>query len=102
MLPSPGLDVTFRNSSVSRPSDVTLMRNGSVVHSRAKLNKRLSHLIISNVGEGDEGIYSVKNPKNPGDNRTIMLIVRGTCIHDVAVADKLNSHRLIRTFSSKF
>lgn len=55
------------------------MRNGSVVHSRVKLNRHLSHLVIEAVGEGDEGIYSVKNPKNPEDDRIITLIVRGTC-----------------------
>lgn len=55
------------------------MSNGNVVPSRAKLNERLSHIVIEAVEEGDEGIYSVKNPKNPEDNRNITLIVRGTC-----------------------
>ncbi|XP_026226319.1 uncharacterized protein si:dkeyp-77h1.4 [Anabas testudineus] len=76
LLTSPGLEVTFRNRSHSRPSDVILMSNGNVVPSRAKLNERLSHIVIEAVEEGDEGIYSVKNPKNPEDNRNITLIVR--------------------------
>jgi len=54
------------------------MRGGIVVNSRAKLNRHLSHLIIDAVGEGDEGVYTVKNPEKPDDVRRLTLIVRGT------------------------
>ncbi|XP_031708584.1 uncharacterized protein LOC116386468 [Anarrhichthys ocellatus] len=76
MLPSLALEVTFRNRSVPRSGDVFLMRGGSVVHSRAKLNRHLSHLIIDAVGEGDEGVYTVKNLEKPEDIRRLTLIVR--------------------------
>ncbi|KAM7383256.1 hypothetical protein PAMP_002926 [Pampus punctatissimus] len=76
MLPSPGLDVTFQNRSSPRSDDTFLMRNGDVVNNRAKLNRQLSHLIVEAVGEGDEGVYIMKNPENPEDIRRITLIVR--------------------------
>lgn len=78
MLPSLALDVTFRNRSAPRAGDVFLMRGGNVVHNRAKVNRHLSHLIIDSVGEGDEGVYTVKNLEAPEDIRSITLIVRGT------------------------
>ncbi|XP_040021675.2 uncharacterized protein LOC120810818 [Gasterosteus aculeatus] len=76
MLPSLALDVTFRNRSAPRAGDVFLMRGGNVVHNRAKVNRHLSHLIIDSVGEGDEGVYTVKNLEAPEDIRSITLIVR--------------------------
>lgn len=78
MLPSLASEVTFRNRSSPRLGDMFLMRGGNVVNSRAKLNRHLSHLIIDSVGEGDEGVYTMKNPEKPEDIRRIMLIVRGT------------------------
>ena len=77
MLPTLGSEVTFQNRSSPRSPDVILMQGGTVVHSRAKLNRQLSHLIIDSVGEGDEGVYTVKNPEEPEDIRRITLIVRG-------------------------
>ncbi|KAF1388124.1 hypothetical protein PFLUV_G00086970 [Perca fluviatilis] len=76
MLPSLASEVTFRNRSSPRSGDVFLMRGGNVVNSRAKLNRHLSHLIIDSVGEGDEGVYTMKNPEKPEDIRHITLIVR--------------------------
>ncbi|XP_039973446.1 uncharacterized protein si:dkeyp-77h1.4 isoform X2 [Xiphias gladius] len=76
MLPSLGVEVTFRNRSAQRLADVVLMRGGIVVNNRTKLNRQLSHLIIDAVGEGDEGVYMVKNPEKPEDVRHITLIVR--------------------------
>ncbi|XP_034730075.1 cadherin-related family member 5 [Etheostoma cragini] len=75
-MPSLMSEVTFRNRSSPRSGDVFLMRGGNVVNSRAKLNRNLSHLIIDSVGEGDEGVYTMKNPENPEDIRRITLIVR--------------------------
>ncbi|KAM6936335.1 uncharacterized protein PEZ65_006477 isoform 3-T3 [Lycodopsis pacificus] len=76
MLPSLSFEVTFRNRSVPRLGDVFLLRGGIVVHSRAKLNHHLSHLIIDAVGEGDEGVYTVKDLENPEDIVRLKLIVR--------------------------
>ncbi|TNN81663.1 hypothetical protein EYF80_008109 [Liparis tanakae] len=76
MLPSLALEVTFWNRSTPRLGDVFLMRGGIVVNSRAKLNRHLSHLIIESVGEGDEGVYTVKNPEKPDDIKRLTLIVR--------------------------
>uniref|UniRef100_A0A8D0AKT2 Si:dkeyp-77h1.4 n=1 Tax=Sander lucioperca TaxID=283035 RepID=A0A8D0AKT2_SANLU len=69
MLPSLASEVTFRNRSSPRLGDMFLMRGGNVVNSRAKLNRHLSHLIIDSVGEGDEGVYTMKNPEKPEDIR---------------------------------
>ncbi|XP_019948547.1 uncharacterized protein [Paralichthys olivaceus] len=76
MLPSLGLEVTFRNRSSPRSPDVVLMRDGAVINSRTKLNRHLSHLIVDAVGEEDEGVYTVKNPEKPEEIRRITLIVR--------------------------
>lgn len=81
LLPSLSLLVTFRNRSTPRSPEVVLMRDGVMRHTRAKLNRQLSHLVVDSVGEGDEGVYTVKNPDNPEDVRRITLIVRGTGWH---------------------
>lgn len=76
-LPSQAVEVTFRARSAPRAPEVLLMREGSVVNSRAKLNLHLSYLILENVVEADEGVYTVKNPNMPDDVQRITLIVRG-------------------------
>lgn len=78
LLPSLDVEVTFRNRSSPRSPDVLLMRGTTVVGTRAKLNRHLSHLVIEAVDEGDEGVYTVKNPDNPDETKRISLIVRGT------------------------
>lgn len=78
MLRSLKVEVTFWNRSAPRSANVTLMKGGKVVNSRARINHYLSHLIIDAVGEGDEGNYTVKNPDKPEDVRIIVLVVRGT------------------------
>lgn len=85
MLPTLGLEITFKNKSSPRSPDVVLMQGGTVVNSRAKLNRQLSHLIIDSVGEGDEGVYTVKNPENPEDIKSITLIVRGMARHECLI-----------------
>lgn len=78
MLPSTKLEVTFRNRSNPRSNEVPLMRGGNVINSRARINTYLTHLIIESVEEGDEGVYTIKNPDKPDDVKRIRLIVRGT------------------------
>ncbi|XP_028280222.1 uncharacterized protein LOC114447898 [Parambassis ranga] len=76
LLPSREVEVTFRNRSAPRSPEVVLMRGFSMLNARGKLNKHLSHLVIEDVGEGDEGVYTVKNPENPEHVNRISLIVR--------------------------
>ncbi|XP_056901935.1 uncharacterized protein si:dkeyp-77h1.4 isoform X1 [Takifugu flavidus] len=75
-LPSLQLEVTFRNTSAPRLGEVTLMRGGVVLSSRARVNAYQSHLVIDAVTEGDEGIYTIKNPDKPEDVRRKVLVVR--------------------------
>ncbi|XP_061675734.1 uncharacterized protein si:dkeyp-77h1.4 [Syngnathoides biaculeatus] len=74
LLHAAGLEVTFRPTPRSR--EVVLMRGGVVVGDRAKMNKRLSHLVVNSLTERDEGVYTVKNPEDPKDFQTIKLFVR--------------------------
>ncbi|XP_077455833.1 uncharacterized protein LOC144073683 [Stigmatopora argus] len=69
-----GLEVTFQ--ATSRSSEVVLMRGGLVVNNRAKMNRQLSHLVVESLAEGDEGVYTVKNPNDPEDVRRMKLYVR--------------------------
>lgn len=81
LLPSLGVEVTFKNNSApSWSPDVLLMKGTTVVSSQAKLNRYLSHLVIETVGEGDEGVYTVKNPEEPDNVKRILLIVRDCTI----------------------
>ncbi|KAJ3597323.1 hypothetical protein NHX12_000851 [Muraenolepis orangiensis] len=75
-LPSKAVEITFRPNTAPRAADVVLMRGGVVVGVRAKLNLHGSHLVLDNVDETDEGVYTLKNPDTPEDIRRIRLIVR--------------------------
>ncbi|XP_017270875.1 SH3 domain-binding protein 1 [Kryptolebias marmoratus] len=75
LLSSLEIEVSFKNRSDPR-KPLMLMRGRKEINSRATLNEGSSHLIIENVGEGDEGLYIVKNPKNPDDIKQYSLIVR--------------------------
>ncbi|CAL8359599.1 unnamed protein product [Arctogadus glacialis] len=94
-LPSVGADITFRPSSGPRQADTVLMRDGEVVGRRAKLNLHFSHLVLDNVSEGDEGVYTLKNAATPEDIRRIRLIVRD-CSNEESVryGDTYNIHLL--------
>ncbi|XP_051999312.1 uncharacterized protein LOC127655497 [Xyrauchen texanus] len=82
-IPAGGADVSFSSSIV--PGHVKpLMSSGKVVDIRAKLNVALSHLILENVGESDEGVYTVTSNQNPEDVTHITLIVRD-CSSEVIV-----------------
>ncbi|XP_037532132.1 uncharacterized protein si:dkeyp-77h1.4 [Nematolebias whitei] len=83
LLSSHEVEVTFKNRSDPRKPPVVLMRGGKVVGSRAKPNLHLNHLIIEAVGEGDEGLYTMKNPQNPDDVKQISLIVRDCTIEQI-------------------
>ncbi|KAF6721992.1 hypothetical protein FQA47_007601 [Oryzias melastigma] len=62
LLPSQLLEVSFTNRSNPR-APVLLMRGGKLVGSRQdKLSLNRDHLIVKNVGEGDEGLYTLKDP----------------------------------------
>ncbi|XP_034553134.1 neural cell adhesion molecule 1 isoform X2 [Notolabrus celidotus] len=76
MLPTLTLEVTFKSLSAPRSPEVDLMRGGKVVHSAAKLNRQLSHLIIDGVKEANEGVYTVKDPEHPESIKRTKLIVR--------------------------
>ncbi|KAL0984905.1 hypothetical protein UPYG_G00150300 [Umbra pygmaea] len=76
LLPSLGAEVLFQPNNVKTGSEMVLMRGNKVISARAKLNSQLSHLIIANVGEDDEGTYTVKNVDQPDDIKRITLIVR--------------------------
>lgn len=78
LLPSHKVEVLFQNRSAPRSKDVHLMRDGKVVHSRPKLDRTNTHLIIEAVGEGDEGVYIVKNLEKRDDVSRLSLTVRGT------------------------
>lgn len=77
-LPSLEVEVTYRNRSAPRLGDVVLMKGGVGLSSRAHINRYGSHLVIDAVMEGDEGTYTIKNPNNPADVRSLVLVVRGT------------------------
>uniref|UniRef100_H3CRF1 Si:dkeyp-77h1.4 n=1 Tax=Tetraodon nigroviridis TaxID=99883 RepID=H3CRF1_TETNG len=75
-LPSLEVEVTYRNRSAPRLGDVVLMKGGVGLSSRAHINRYGSHLVIDAVMEGDEGTYTIKNPNNPADVRSLVLVVR--------------------------
>lgn len=89
-LPSLKFEVTFKNNS-DRRNDVALMHDGRVTaNDRAKLNRYETHLIIEMVREGDEGVYTIKNPDNPNDVKRINLIIRGRqCVLQLAPRARL-------------
>uniref|UniRef100_A0A1A7X6P2 Uncharacterized protein n=1 Tax=Iconisemion striatum TaxID=60296 RepID=A0A1A7X6P2_9TELE len=82
VLPSLEVEVTFRNRSDPR-KPLVLMKNGRVIATWAKLNQQSTHLIIGSVGEGSEGLYTVKDPKSPDDVKQISLIVRDCTIEQI-------------------
>lgn len=75
----PALDTTevvFKPSTTPLSEEV-FYRNGQILSSRAKLNIHISHLVLEDVGEEDEGTYVVRNSAVPADVRRIILTVRG-------------------------
>ncbi|KAM4567470.1 uncharacterized protein V3H82_011745 isoform 1-T2 [Fundulus diaphanus] len=81
-LPQHEVEVTFRNRSDPRKTSV-VMRGNRVISDRAKPTLHLNHLIIEAVGEGDEGLYTLKNLKDPNDVKQISLIVRDCTLEKI-------------------
>ncbi|XP_073678387.1 uncharacterized protein [Garra rufa] len=84
-IPVPALDtieVLFK-PRVDPVLERVLLRDGKILDSRAKLNVHISHLILEDVGEEDEGTYVVKNSAAPADVRRIILIVRDCALETV-------------------
>ena len=77
LLPSLAADVVFLPRNTPSGPEVPLMTAGSVVNPLAKLNAIGRHLIVYDLKEEHEGLYTVKNNENPNDIERITLIVRG-------------------------
>ncbi|XP_030605197.1 uncharacterized protein LOC115794080 isoform X1 [Archocentrus centrarchus] len=93
LLPSQKVEVLFQNRSTPRPKDVHLMKEGKVVHNRPTLDRSNTHLLIEAVGEGDEGVYTVKNLEKRDDVRRMSLIVRDCTVEQmVKYGDKFSIH----------
>uniref|UniRef100_A0A8C2EVA9 Si:dkeyp-77h1.4 n=1 Tax=Cyprinus carpio TaxID=7962 RepID=A0A8C2EVA9_CYPCA len=97
LVPADGADVTFR-PSYGPGHEKRLMSSGKVVDLRAKLNSASSHLILENVGESDEGVYTIKSNQNPEDITHITLYVRD-CSNEVIVRYGLDFHVLLHNIS---
>ncbi|XP_060776468.1 uncharacterized protein si:dkeyp-77h1.4 [Neoarius graeffei] len=76
LLPAGGVNVIFKPRIGPAGRELEMMKNGEVVNPRLKLNQALSHLILENVGESDEGLYIIKTEQNPEDVKQLNLIVR--------------------------
>ncbi|XP_050986293.1 uncharacterized protein si:dkeyp-77h1.4 isoform X2 [Labeo rohita] len=97
LVPADGADVTFR-SSIVPGREKPLMSAGKVVDVRAKLNSLSSHLILENVGESDEGVYTITSNQNPEDVTRITLYVRD-CSSEVIVRYGLDFHVTLHDIS---
>uniref|UniRef100_A0A8C2HFA9 Uncharacterized protein n=1 Tax=Cyprinus carpio TaxID=7962 RepID=A0A8C2HFA9_CYPCA len=84
-IPVPALDTTelLFKPRVDPVLERVLLRDGKILDTRAKLNVHISHLILEDVGEEDEGTYVVKNSAAPADVRRIILIVRDCALETV-------------------
>ncbi|XP_077066385.1 uncharacterized protein LOC143720636 [Siphateles boraxobius] len=81
-MPAGKADVSFK-PSISPGREKSLMRSGEVVDRRAKLNIALTHLILENVGESDEGIYTITSDQTAEDVKRIILYVRDCFNEDI-------------------
>ncbi|XP_026795855.3 uncharacterized protein si:dkeyp-77h1.4 isoform X1 [Pangasianodon hypophthalmus] len=76
LLPAGSAQVIFKPRIGPAGRGLEMMKEGNVVSPRVKVNQALSHLILENVGESDEGLYIIKSEKNPEDIKQLNLIVR--------------------------
>uniref|UniRef100_A0A3B3WLT3 Uncharacterized protein n=1 Tax=Poecilia mexicana TaxID=48701 RepID=A0A3B3WLT3_9TELE len=63
LLPSQDVEVTFKNRS-DRWKTSMLMRGGKVISTRVKPTLHFNYINIEGVGEGDEGLYILKDSKD--------------------------------------
>ncbi|XP_048007926.1 uncharacterized protein si:dkeyp-77h1.4 [Megalobrama amblycephala] len=89
-MPEGNAEVLFRPSIVPG-REKPLMSSGKVVDLRAKLNTGLTHLILENVGESDEGVYTITSDESAEDITRITLYVRD-CSSEVIVKYGLDFH----------
>ncbi|XP_055067356.2 uncharacterized protein [Misgurnus anguillicaudatus] len=82
-IPADRADVTFK-SSIGRGTEKALMAAGKAVDPRAKLNDAWSHLILENVGETDEGVYTITSFQNTENVTRLTLYVKD-CYNEVLV-----------------
>lgn len=90
-MPAGNAEVLFRSSIVPE-REKSLMSSGKVVDIRAKLNIALSHLILENVGESDEGVYTITSDQSAENITRITLYVRGTASFSSHNIKKLFAH----------
>lgn len=76
LLPAGGANVIFK-PRIGPDREMEMMKDMEVLVPRVKLNQALSHLILENVGESDEGLYIIRSERNPEDVKRLNLIVRG-------------------------
>ncbi|CAM4699758.1 unnamed protein product [Leuciscus chuanchicus] len=81
-MPAGKADVSFK-PSIAPGREKSLMRSGEVVDLRAKLNTALTHLILENVGESDEGVYTITSDQTSEDVTRIILYVRDCFNEDI-------------------
>lgn len=77
MLPPGGVEMIFKPKFGPAGRELEMMKGREVVSPRVKMNQALSHLILENVGENDEGLYIIRSEQNPEDIKQLNLIVRG-------------------------
>ncbi|KAI5620478.1 hypothetical protein C0J50_19945 [Silurus asotus] len=76
LLPTGPANLIFKPKIGPAGDGLEMMKDGAVVSPRVKLNQALSHLILENVGESDEGLYVISSEQKPEDTKQINLIVR--------------------------
>ncbi|CAG5889188.1 unnamed protein product [Menidia menidia] len=75
------LEVVFKPRT-NRSYEVPLMQAGQVLNqSKAELNP-LGHLVLMNVQEEDEGMYVIRNTRNPNTVNHLILIVRDCALEE--------------------
>ncbi|XP_057196823.1 uncharacterized protein si:dkeyp-77h1.4 [Triplophysa rosa] len=98
-IPAVEVNVSFR-PSIGQEREKALMKSRQVVDIRAKLNNALTHLILENVGESDEGVYIITSGQNTEDVTRITLFVRD-CSSEVIVKYGSDFHVVLNEISER-
>ncbi|XP_036394045.1 uncharacterized protein si:dkeyp-77h1.4 isoform X2 [Megalops cyprinoides] len=69
-------EVLFRPSQAPEGPEEAILRDGQVLNNRTKWNVHATHLILQNVGTGDNGVYVIKISDAPDDVKHITLTVK--------------------------